>query len=595
MRLIRSFFWVFLGLWLVGASAARASIREASDPIFNSRAQTLLEAVQRGGTDLPLSLQTGRDVYLFITVGAAYTEVRALALPTVPPQRLAQALASATVGTVLAGRTVTWSADDYSAALVTAGHGHLLSRSSRNTVPVGAIVSGLRRAGFMPRTLLRVPLHASGSPLPPPRHRARAFNWYDQRQVAAMGSITVRASLSATDIALVCFFLFFVGAAGVLGLAAANWSARNEGLPVEARRQRYRALAQYPVFAAIALHMPFMLVYLRTPHPLAVSDLWFGSSSLLALSPFLAVGPVAMALILPISRRSETRLFGALPTALSIPMPPEEKAVRQRMARWAAVPHLLAVAGVATGLFLLPRKSPLYPVLHPLSQVLPLLGAVIVSRIFRKPLAAFTRISPDDDLTWRARQLGTQMGVRPHEVRVEDSSKAAHVAAITLESGHHILVSRKLLEIMTPAELEFLLAHHVALMKVKARLTHWNMISLLPGLIPLAVLIWLVTGHSALAVFNLMPFILPLMLLPLFAVILQARRGNTGEARRALAADKLALAVTGDSVAARSALTKLMQNSPVPTGQGSVLPVGLSERMKALAALAPEAPHAEAR
>ena len=202
--------WVLFGLWLLWAPAARAGVDEAKDSVFDHRTQVLLEAVQKsaeeGGIDLPLALRTRRDIYLFITEGAAYTEVRALALPTVPPQQLAQALAGATAGTRLAGGPVMWSADDYSAALVEEGHGRLLMHRTLNTVPVGEIVARLRRAGFVPHALLRIPLHAMGAPLPVPRHQARAFNWYGQRQVAGMGVVTVRAALSWADIGLVLFF-----------------------------------------------------------------------------------------------------------------------------------------------------------------------------------------------------------------------------------------------------------------------------------------------------------------------------------------------------------------------------------------------------
>ncbi|MBV9852489.1 MAG: M48 family metalloprotease [Armatimonadetes bacterium] len=582
-----------MGLWLVCASAAQAGIQAASDPIFNSRAQTLLESVQGGGTDLPLSLQTSRDVYLFITAGAAYTEVRALALPLVPPQRLAQALAASTAGTALAGRTVTWSADDYSAALVQEGHGQLLARSAANTVPVGALVTGLRRAGFAPHTLLRVPLYASGVSLPPPRHRARAFNWYDQRQVAGMGSVHVRASLSGTDIGLLLFFLIFVAAVGMIGLLAVVRVARDERLPAETRRQRLKALPMNAILGVFLLYTPLMMAYLRTQHPLAVSDLWFSSSTPATLVPFLAPFPAILLFLMPIAtRRLETRHLGPAPVAAPISMSPEETAIRQRMARWSALPHLAAVVGVAVGLFLLPRKSPLYPVLHPLAQILPVVGAAVIARLFRRPLAAFTCITPDDDLTWRARQLGMQMGARPQEVRVEDSSKAAHYATITNEGGGRILVSRKLLEAMSRDELEFLLAHQVALMQVKVPLTPLMLLPVLPAVLPIAFAAWILTGHRATTLFSLMPYLIPLMLLPLLATLFLSRRGATLEARRALAADRAALAVTRNVAAAQSALMKLASSAPASPGEVAgmgALPPSLAARLKALAEMPPSA------
>ena len=394
------------------------------------------------------------------------------------------------------------------------------------------------------------------------------------------------------------FFLFFVGAAGLIGLAAAIRTGRNERLPVETRRRRYKALALYPVFAAITLHMPFMITYLHTQHPQAIADLWFSSSSFSVLVPFLAIGPAAMALLLPIATRQERRLFGLPPTVTPIPMSPEERAVQQRLARWNRAPHLAGLLAIGAGPLLLPRNSHLSPVLHPLLFLFPVVGTVLISRLFRKPLAAFTRISPDDGLTWRARQLGMQMGVRPQEVQVEDSSKAAHNATMANDRGGHILISRKMLDVMSPDELEFLLAHQVALMKVKAAWTPLMRVMLVPGLLPLALCAWLWTGHPAQSALALMPYLLPVMFLPFLVILFQGRRGDTPSVRRALEADRVALAVTGNPAAAQSALAKLAKDAPAIPGQAAgsgVLLTDLGLRLKALAALAPISAGAKVR
>lgn len=585
VRLFRAVVMILVGLWLV-CGRTYASVQEAADPIFNHRTQTLLEAVQAGGTDLPMSLQTPRDIYLFVTAGAAYTEVRALALPSVPPPQLAQALAASTSGTALAGRTVTWSADDYSAALLLTTHSRPLSRSSANVVPVGALVAGLRRAGFSPHTLLRVPRYASGAPLPPRRRHTIAFNWYDQRQVAGLNAVTVRATLSAVDLGMALFFVCFVGLVGTIGLLAANWVGRNERLPVETRRRYLRSLALSPMFLAIGLYAPFMVFYLRNTRSFAIADLWLGSSSTSSMVPLMVIGCAAMMIILPFSMRLERKLLGPAPGLSPVPMSPEEKAVHQRMARWNMAPHLMAGLLIGGSIFL-PHNSQYRPWLHPTGYLLAGLGTLVVSQLFRKPLSAFTRIAPDDDLTWRARQLGMQMGARPQDVKVEDSSKATHFATIRTERGGHIVVSRKLVEIMTLNELEFLLAHQVALMKtpISRPMVFYPLLVLLPTVLPVAFVTWILSGHRIVAMQNWMPYLMLLMMLPTVVILLAGKRRVFWEAQRAAMADQTALAVTGDSAAAQSALMKLAQNAPALPGQATApnaFPTGLAERLKAL-------------
>ncbi len=579
-------FGVMLVLWCVGAGSAWADIRQARDPIFNHHIQALLEDVQASGTDLPMSLQTGRDVYLFITAGAAYTEVEALAPPSVPPSRLAQALAGATAGTRLSSRTVTWSSDDYSAARLFARSGPLPRMRSVNRVPVGALIAGLRHAGFRPHCLLRIPIYAAAAGLPPPCRPLTHYAWYDQAQVAPLGQVTVRAALSGADVASALFFFLCTGLCGTVGLLIATRVARNEQVPVETRRRRCRAWGLYPTLGCFLLLNPLLIFYLRTPRPLALADLWFGSgASSTVLLPILMLPALTMAVFLVAVTRRERKLLGVAVTPVQIAMSPEEKAVHQRMTRWTLAPHLFGVALVFGTLFLLPHNSPYYQAAHPLSYLIAGFGTMIVSRFFRKPMSAFTRVSVDDDLTWRARQIGSQMGVRLQDVRVVDSTAASVAVSILSERGGHLKVTRKLVEVMSPEEMDFLLAHQAALIQARrgGGATGLILLTLLPSIIPVALMVWLLNGHSPLVAFNLMPYIMVAIFLGLLAPFFIAQKVlPKAEARRAMEADRRALEVTGDTGAAQSALAKMMQHfsSPIP---GTATPlVLLGQRLKAL-------------
>ena len=212
------------------------------------------------------------------------------------------------------------------------------------------------------------------------------------------------------------------------------------------------------------VQMGGLFYWLRTPTTSALADLWFGSSSVAAIVPFLVAGAVISPLFLILAHKQELRRFGPLPVPAAIPMSDEEKATRKRVAQWSALPHFVGAVALGAVPFFVPRTSPLYTYIHPISIFLPMLGAALVAKIFQKRLDKFTLKTLDDDLTWRARQLGQALGVRMPDVLVEDSSRAAHLAFAS-HQGHHITLSRKLQETFTPAETDFVLAHHLACMK----------------------------------------------------------------------------------------------------------------------------------
>ena len=150
------------------------------------------------------------------------------------------------------------------------------------------------------------------------------------------------------------------------------------------------------------------------------------------------------------------------------------------------------------------------------------------------------------------------------DVLVEDSSRAAHLAFAS-HQGHHITLSRKLQETFTPAETDFVLAHHLACMKRRRRGDARWMKSLLtlPMLLPVLLILSSkpTLGTPILAAVILSPWFLPGIIgyFGLFLVLTIVLAGNSSQRQRKqdADADRDALEVTGNITAAESALEKM--------------------------------------
>ena len=459
-------FWAMLtlALCLLGAMPARAQVRPATHPIVNSRLQRVVEMIPGSATDLPPYLVKPQDVYLLVTAGASYTDVQVLANPEVLPQTIANALSSALAGTPLRGQMVEWSADRYSAAQVSEDHHHFGAMRGSNVVSVAPLMVGLRRVGLTPHLLLRVTTHGLTPSLPASRYGTRAFRWYDARQIGSLGSVTVTGRMTWISLARISAYYLVPPLVCLLGLWLAGTVSSRARLEGAARRLLFRRIGSYAFMGGFTAQVGGMVYLLRTPTPAALADLWLGSSTTTELVPFLVAAVVPLLLFMFLVHKLEIRRFGPMPAGPAIPMSDEEKAVRKRVARYSMVPHLIGALALGAVPFFVTRTSPLYPFIHPVAMFLPMVGAVLVGRIFQKRLDKFTQKTLDDDLTWRARQLGQTLGVRMPDVFVEDSSRAAHLASAT-HQGHHITLSRKLQATFTAAETDFVLAHHLACMK----------------------------------------------------------------------------------------------------------------------------------
>lgn len=570
LRIVFTLSLLWAGAFPLTIPARAGTIREASDAIVNSSTRTILGLIPDSGSDLPPFLPGRRDVYLIVTAGAGYADVRVLADAATSARAVADALNTAAAGTALAGDTVEYSADSYAAARLRHTSGRWWRMAGANTVPMGALIAGLRRAGFVPHPLLRVPRFARAAGVPVATVvGTRNFRWYDGHALAGSGEVVVSERLRPLDLWPFALLLL-VALLSVVGFGFALRRAGNEGEPVEARRKRFEAVRRIPLFGMVLAIPAAMFMMLSTPAKV-LADLWWGQTS-----AALIFGPFVMAMLLPfvflvvVAKRRELALFGKPETGKPW-LSEEEKSLQKKIQKWSALPHLIGIAGVGAVMFLVPHRSPLYSFLHPLSQILMGSGAALVSLLFRKQTAALTRKSVDDDLTFRARRFGQLLGARPREVWVEESSRATHFIGSYREKDH-IVVSRKLRDEFSPAETDFVLAQHVASLAGKRRGPG------VAGLAPILPLMLLLPGAFILMRYSpggspsliLSPWFLPsimllffLFLIPLLLVPKQAAKVTLA---REQAADRKALEATGDLAAALSALEKL---ETLPPGVGA--------------------------
>ncbi len=560
--------FAFLSVWLPAPLPAAAPVKPASEPIVSSRIRHVAEMIPDSATDLPPYLAHAQDVYLLVTAGGAYTEIVVLANPEVSPVSVAHALSSALAGTSLSGQTVEWSADRYSAARLSVHSSRIGKRQGSNTVPIGPLLAGLRRAGLAPHLLLRVPRYARTT-LPPPGYGTKSFRWYDAHHLGGQGSVTVTATLPLLKLCFMLSFFFVVPVIGLVGLGVAAFLTHpRRRMENKAGRKLFRSVGAYSVMSAAVALFAGTFFFFSSPINLALADLWFGSSSLTALLPFLVLPALPLTLLLFAFPRQETRRFGAAPAigASAIPMSDEEKATRKRVAQWSALPHLAGAVALGIAPFFVSRTNPLYPYIHPVSLLLTLAGAGLAGWILQTRLAKFTQKTPDDDLTWRARQIGQTLGVRMPDVFVEDSSRAAHLAFAS-HQGHHVTLSRKLRATFTPAETDFVLASHVAGMRRHTGGDRRWLRSLLPLLMLVPVFLLsprLIPGAPPLTsfIFSLwFPAAISAYVVLCLVLILTLVGGSTKrQIKQDSDTDRAALEATGDSAAALSALGKLEAN-----------------------------------
>lgn len=553
---LRTYLWALLALalWLGSLCSASAASETPAQQL-----KYLLREIPGTNTHLPDYLTSRCEVYLLLTSSGADAQIFALARPEVAPTRLAQALKTSLASASLDAQTTTppWTTGQYSVAYASIRRGHFGSSSATLALPLGALLAGLRRAGFSPYPLLRVPEAARAVNLPAPCDTIYQYSWYDARQLSGVSTVTTTISVSPGEFAGLFWFLL-VPAFGFGGLAFALRRARNGDRSKEAQK-RFDNIASGPLMLGFFTWILSQMFYIgKTPFS-ALEHLWFGSLSGFADTTVLIGSIMLVGIVGLVIQKQKMRLFGPSGEIPSTAYSPQERALREKEGMWGAATPLLLGAGallVALGVSLGPLSHVPAPLLRFAAPLLLLVPLFFLQK--RAKAFAHARDEADIALTDQAREIGRQMGARPDQVQIDGSARASQFLSFST-SGQNIVVSQKARETLTPDEMRFLLAHQVALLKSPDRSSQTIIAVCLSGL-----LVAYALPMTAFSVFHLHGSrVFPVVIVPLLAwfplffwlVFRSQRQGQ----RRILDADRAALEITGDAQAARSALDKLEQ------------------------------------
>lgn len=545
---------------LLAPLPASAAIKEAEHSFLNLRLQRAIDRFAKSPLGIPADLKSPQDLYVLMTPGAAFSEVIVLAKSSVPAQHVAETVEGAVVGTPLAGPTVEWERDDdFSGALVRQAHGRFGLWSSESQLPVGTIVTRLRAAGYTPHVVVRLGNYLEASPVSYPREALKNNVWYNASAAGAADTLSTSARLRPEHLLLTALFVGFVPVMGCLGLLVAQVVGRSRAIPIEKRRKLYPKLAVWPTFAAIAVHLPFVLLYyLTSAAPRTLCDLWFGASSVTAMAPFVGLGPGLLVVLLPVTGATERRLFGPDEgaTVPTVELEPEERRRQQRAARLALIPVLIG-AGLASSRFALPREqSVLSFALLVVGLALCWIGpGVVRRRLLREGPEQETQVH-SAPLTERAAALGTQMGVQARDVRIDCSAAGKGNANASLLPGGRLVVTQRLADTLAPEEMDFILAHELA--HLRGRHLVYVFALFVASVLLMWMPIWLLSQrHPVFSPLNTMPLTL-VGGTSLFFGVRWLRKQQEYQS------DRAALFTTRNLPAAERALTLMVRNSALP-------------------------------
>lgn len=576
-------------LFVLGfANPAQGRIQESDGAIVDRTTQQTIDMLPSRHIGLPASLSTG-SVYVIITQGAAFIDVRVIGDSSIPPERLAHALDAAVASTPLAKKPIEYSSDgNYSAALATFSSGRMGLDSSSTALSVAPLVKGIQKAGFGIVGVLKVPRYASVSGTPAAYGHSRLYYWYNTQNIGRP-PVVVQARLTRYEECETAIFPFFVPVVTLLGILSAVLIARSPKIPIALRRRLYLKLMWYPCFVAIGLHILFTLYYLQSPVGRMAADLWLGTMQLAgAFGPFLMIGPACLIVVVPFTSRLEKRLYGRDGAAAPvIEYTPEEQSAKKAISRWMWLPLIFCVAILTAAFFIPAREHRLWLLVQPAALGLIFASTFLLRRLLRKHYSTLDNQTSDPELTARAERIAEKLGTKLGEIKINDGPAARQYASAMALTRGRVRVSRKLVEELTGDELDFILAHEIA--HIERRDIIRTLATMLVGFLfmstPMLIISGKLTLPSSLWSRELVLAVPFLGLAILFIGFSFLRR------QREYAADRDALKATGNLAAAESALDKITQHSAMPYlhDSGDLLThPKLSKRIAALRRIATE-------
>ena len=545
---------------LLSVAHAEILVRESSEDLMTQRRLNGLKALDK--TDLSVSSGPTVDhqTTILITVGASYVNILAVALPDSKARDLAEAVAYGLEGEVAERLTLEYHSEDGKAVVYGEGSRAAFgSHSGSRHLQIGKLADALRLRAWDAAIVLRVAPYTQSQSTGLTRSQGTNWTFYGGRQVPTK---VVDLKVEITALVMGAFYFFLIGPwlIGISCMVAAYVYGRNERIPIERRRKVYPKLALTPIFGSIAVHVPFALWFLVARGYRPFADLWFGTYSAMSISPFIIVPIPLMFLLLPAMTKLEKKLFGDSQLGVKPPeLTPEENAAERAMKKITYVPLLLSAPFFLLYL-LLPSNSPARFIAFAIVILLIVFGSSLIKLFFKNRMPLLVTERQDAEIESTARKLAQQMGTTFKDVIIDVSPNGRTIphAQVTLKG--QVRISQRLTELLNGPEIESIMAHELAHLKLGHLKFRQRMLFGLILVIVLPMSLYMVirsvAGQSPIGVF-VMGF--PLALFPIQFFVLRPMMQ-----RQEYAADEEVLRQTRNLDAAISAMVKLVENSPLP-------------------------------
>jgi heat shock protein HtpX len=496
-------FFLMLAVAVIVNCALFALVRRASHDLMGLSLRKLLDSLADTTLPLPSQLSTGREVFLFIHAGAAVLDVRVVAKASMSPEKVAHALAQALEGTEFAGETIEWSQGDEFTVV------RLLIERGR---------FGRRHAQLtVPVGRLVVGLKRAGlvphallrlpkhvhAPALPFPKEERRF-WVQYAVSNASPDFQVTTSANVTTVGIVLLFPLVAFVPLVTTLSLLLAA-------LIAFWQRWTIERWRGLYPKLAIYLPLVALFCH---------------------PFIALFTLFFSLHL---RAIADVWFGTLRPSV-----------------------------VLASVVLVP-SAPLFVLANWLALGLSIPIGWKIERIEWQQRKRVLR--QDEELQQQVSALAAQMGIgNPPKVMVDESPDGCEYAfAFVFPSA--VVVSRKLLEVLTPEEIRCALAHELAHLKLR-HLSRWFPLLFLCvalfSLSPLTFAVLPMRDRWLPAVDPVWLITVGIFLAPTFALFLLFFGTRWISRRQEFEADRMALEVTRNLDGIVSALTKLAQHSPMP-------------------------------
>jgi Zn-dependent protease with chaperone function len=455
--------------------------------------------------------------------------------------------------------------NDCAAARLQGDKGRFGQIASTTELPIPSLVVGLRQLQLKSNVVIRVPKYAVGLSGQAPDLVTSNYRYYQLREGQAFHQVSVLASLPPWTPLLFWAFTAFVPVAGFLSLGSAYLIGRNERVSLERRRVIYSRLARFATFGSMTIHFPFAMYMMLSGNLRPIADLWFGAASILGpIIPFL-FAPII--LVVPFSFLSpivEKSLFGRQPGDPSVEatQDPPKKFGFKDIGKGLTTIDYVSAGITISGFVLMFGSIAFIPSKSPLSN--PLWATGMVMTFSKSILSLFVKPKPQvpeaaDGLVFeRFRVLSQRIGTPEAKLEI-DRGLGANKFSATALTGDRIKISQAAAERLPEPELDFILAHELAHLK----LNHLEIRGFITYGILAAILFpffFIVLQNQKNPSVNTM-FIIAIPALLFFVLRSLA---PTFWRRQEYQADRLALETTRDPDAAERALRAVQFSSELP-------------------------------